>query len=100
MIGFVLCNALATCIRLMTHVLDSFIHFFVIVYLDDMCIYSKSAEEQLDLFRKVFTPLRDIELFIKMVKCIWAKRKTEYLGFIVVSGNVRTSQSNAAAIKD
>jgi hypothetical protein len=41
--GFGLCNAPATFTRLMTHVLDTFIHLFVIVYLDDMCIYSKST---------------------------------------------------------
>ncbi len=34
-----------------------------------------------------------------MVKCFWAERETEYLGFIIGSGNVRTSQSKIAAIK-
>jgi hypothetical protein len=98
-IGFGLCNALATFTRLITHVLDPFIHLFVIVYLDDICIYSKSAEEHLDHLRKVLTTLRENQLFIKMVKCFWAKRETEYLGFIVGSGNVRTSQSKVTTVK-
>jgi hypothetical protein len=42
--GFGLCNALVTFTRLMTHVLDLYIQFFVIVYLNDLCIYSKSAK--------------------------------------------------------
>ena len=95
-----LCNALALFTRLMTHVLVSFIHLFVIVYLEDLCIYSKSTEEHLDHLRKVLTPLRENKLCIKMVKCFWAKRETEYLGFIVGSGNVRSSQSKVASVKD
>jgi hypothetical protein len=47
--GYGLNNVPATFTRLMTHVLDAFIPLFVIVYLDDICIYSKSAEEHIDL---------------------------------------------------
>ena len=50
--GFGLCNAPTNFTRLMTHVLNLFIHLFAIVYLDDICIYSKSAEEHLDRLRK------------------------------------------------
>ena len=73
-IGFGLCNAPATFKRLMTHVLDPFIHQFAIVYLDDICIYSKSPEEHLDHIRQVLMALRKNKLFInKMATCFWAK---------------------------
>jgi len=98
--GFGLCNAPATFTRLMTHVLDPYIHLFVFVYLDDICIYSNSPEEHLAHLRKVLTKLRENKLFIKMPKCFWAKIETEYLGFIVGSGNVRTSPSKLTAVKD
>ncbi len=55
--GLGLCNAPATFTRLMTHVLDPFIHQLVIVYLDDICIYSKSSEEHLDHIRQVLMAL-------------------------------------------
>jgi hypothetical protein len=86
--GFGLCNAPSTFTRLITHVLDPFIHQLVIVYLDDIWIYSKSPEEHLDNLRQVLMALRKNTLFIKMVKCSWAKRETDYLGFIV--GNTGT----------
>ena len=57
-----------------------FIHLFVIVNLDDICIYSKSTEEHLDILRKVLTSKQDYKSFIKIVKCFWAtKRETEYV---------------------
>jgi hypothetical protein len=98
--GFGLCNASATFTRLMTHVLDPFIHLFVIVYLDDICNHSKLAKEHLNHLRKVLTTLRENKLFIRIVKCFWAKRETEYLGFIVGSDHDRTSQSKVAALKN
>jgi len=45
---FGLCIGPSAFTRLMTHGLDPFIHLFVIVYLDDICIYSKSTEKHLD----------------------------------------------------
>jgi len=53
--GFGLCNAPSTFTRFWTHVLDPFIHLFVIVYLDDKCMYSKSAEENLDHLQKAIS---------------------------------------------
>ena len=63
--GLGLCNAPATSTRLMIHVLDLFIHLVVIVYLDEICIYYKSAEEHLDHLRKVLTALRENKNLLK-----------------------------------
>jgi len=100
MMRFGLCNAPSTFTRLVTQVLDSFIQLFVTVYLDDICVFSKSAEKHLKHLRKVLSALRGNKLFIKMVKCFRVKRETEYLGFIVGSSIVRTSPSKVVAVKD
>jgi hypothetical protein len=50
--------------------------------------------------RQVLTTLRKNKLFNKMVKCFRAKRETVYFGFIVGNGNIRTSPSKVAAVKD
>jgi hypothetical protein len=98
--GFGLCNAPTTFTRLVTHVSSPYIHLFVIVYLDDICIYSNSPEEHLAHLRKALNKLRDNKLFIKMPNFFWAKIETGYIGFIVGSGNVRTSPSKLTAVKD
>jgi hypothetical protein len=98
--GFGLCNALTTFTRLMRHVFDPFVHSFVIVYSDDICIYSKTRQEYLDHLRQLLKDVRERALCIKMVKCFWAKRETEYLGFVVGSGIVRTSPSKVVVVKD
>ncbi len=70
------------------------------------CLYveitstSESPEENLDHIRQVLTTLRKNTLFIKMLKCFWAYRENEYLGFIAWNGNVPTSPSKVAAMKD
>jgi len=62
--GFSPCNAPAKFSRLMNHVLEPYINNFVIVYLDDICIYSKTHEEHIEHLRLVFQKLREHQLFI------------------------------------
>jgi hypothetical protein len=64
--GVGLCNAPAAFFRLLNHVLEPYTHDFVIVYLDDIYIYSDSPEQRIDHLRLVFQKLREYELFIKM----------------------------------
>ncbi len=100
MIRLGLCNGSPTFTRFMTHVLDPFIHSFVIVYLDDICICSNSAEKHIDNLRKVLSALRENNFLNKIVKYFWGKRETEYLGFIVERDIARTSPSKVAAVKN
>jgi hypothetical protein len=64
-----LTNAPSIFMRLMNEVLHSFIGKFVVVYFDDILIYSKSLDEHIEHLRAVFGALCEARLFANLEKC-------------------------------
>jgi hypothetical protein len=85
-IPFGLCNAPATFMRVMNDVLRPFLDDCVIVYLDDILIFSKSREEHVMHVKQVLDVLRKEKFFLNMSKCEFGKNSFIW-GILLVEDN-------------
>ena len=95
---FGLTNAPATFQCIMNEVLEPFLRKFVMVFLDDILIYSPSLEAHLSHLDQVFAKLREHKLYMKASKCSFAQHQLEYLGHIISCAGVSTNPSKTSAM--
>ncbi|GMI70618.1 hypothetical protein HRI_000731100 [Hibiscus trionum] len=98
--SFGLTNAPTTFCTLMNKVLQPFLDQFVVVYLDDIVIYSKSLVEHVEHLRQVFEVLRQNKLYVKEEKCSFAQKEVHFLGHIVGGGKIRMDRAKVRAIDE
>ncbi len=93
---FGLCNTLVTFQRLMNQVLRKYLGKFILVYLDNIIIYSKTFEEHKKHVRLVFEALRAASLMMKPKKCKFAQKELRFLGHIISVEGIRTDPDKIA----
>ena len=95
-----LTNAPATFQGLINHVLYDHLDDFVVAYLDDILIYSKTREEHECHVKEVLRRLQKKNLALKLEKCEFYKQEVEYLGHIVTPEGLKMDPEKIWAVME
>ncbi|KAL2943047.1 Transposon Tf2-9 polyprotein [Bienertia sinuspersici] len=97
---FGLTNAPATFCTLMNKIFRPFLDDFVVVYLDDIVVYSNNLQDHKEHLRKVFQALRENELYVKKEKCSFGQEEVSFLGHRIRAGKIMMEHGKVQAIME
>jgi hypothetical protein len=99
-VPFGLSNAPVVFICLMNGVFRDYLDKFVIVFLDDILVYSKSEEEHEKHLRMVQQVLREHQLYAKLRKCSFYQSQIHYLGHIISEEGIAMDPEKVEVIQE
>jgi hypothetical protein len=86
--------------RLMNLVFTDYLKHFVLVYMDDMIIYSSSADEHMQRLNQIFERMRSAGLKFKIEKCKFFQTELSFLGFIISKEGISLDPKKVKAVVD
>ena len=95
---FGLTNAPAAFMDLMNRVFSPYLDKFVIIFIDDILVYSSSPEEHAEPFRTVLQILRERKLYAKFSKCQFWLDKVAFLGHVISAEGISVDPQKIEAI--
>ena len=93
-----LTNAPATFMHMMNDTFHEFLDDFVVIFIDDILIYSRTPQEHLQHLRKVLTLLRTHRLFAKASKCVFGVSEIDFLGHTISADGIMVDKAKVKAI--
>ncbi|XDV15206.1 hypothetical protein PO909_015336 [Leuciscus waleckii] len=95
---FGLSNSPAIFQGFMNEVFRDMLHRFVIIYIDDILIYSSNLDEHILQVKKVLQRLREYQLYLKLEKCEFHRESMHFLGYVIRPDGISMDQSKVEAV--
>ena len=95
-----LCNAPGTFMQLMNETFRDMLDRSVLVFLDDILVFSRTKEEHMQHLRAVLTRLREQKLYAKLSKCEFARTEVQFLGHRIGAQGLSVSPDKVEAVRD
>ena len=97
---FGLTNAPAVFQHMANDIFRDFLDIFIIIYLDDILIYSKTQEDHDNHVRQVLQRLREFGLYAKLEKCCFDRNQVEFLGYVVSPEGISMDPKKVQTVLD
>jgi len=98
---FDMTNSLATFQTMMNDIFrDLIAEGIMVVYLDDILIFTRTEEEHVKAIRQVLQVLQEHKLFLRLEKCELCKKRIEYLGLVILENEVSMDLVKVVGVRE
>lgn len=97
---FGVCNAPRVFMDLMNKVFSVYLDKFVVIFIDDILVYSKKDEEHEEHLRIVLQTLRQEQLYARLSKCDFWMKNISYLGHVISGDGISVDPQKVQAVKE